>query len=620
MTIFIFSIAPQNKTVKIFNTGIPNGTTLDLMSLLGVSEDDIKTSLIKGELNQKLTLRQLQIVKSTLNFDSSDSTLQSLLGTLGVTRSTYYLDPLNGNDSNSGAVDSPLKTLRELARRLNAGMPRNLVTLHVLNNVTDANDFLALDAVLESQGVLGATATTLAGTAGLNGSNIVLRIIGQRVTASFTDPNTSSTTALTMTSNCLPPDITQGTVGPSGSSGLPVVLTVSGFDFSAHLGKNIEILTSAQANSVGAIGTIVAAPSSGVAYLQPLVKLSDATATSVGAIQVNSADYPQAGSTFKIYTNTTWAPSSHMGTIGQQGSTFIAVRNIEFTAATGLQIQRSQQMVFEGCTLKRNMGTSGGGEGSTFWLMLGTSVVFPDPTGGRTPTQLVVSTSGEVRWGCCAFLNVDVRLRESKSSSTFANCLFYRSCITAGGPNDAGRAGAFSPLFALPPACGLAITGTDFGSGFFNWPAPNALAPVGNTRGSSGAAIHIGHGAKAIFTTKLYGYNATNGTFGVLVQEGGEAFVSEACTYQASPVNPSSPNPPYIAASLRLTGQAGDLQLDGYASHMPDGYWQDFIIGVRPAGANNVISLLNWKTWEDAPFSRNARSIKTGAGIFNILI
>ncbi len=538
-----------------------------------------------------------------------------------VLRTAWYLDPLTGNDENDGGTSSTaLLTLREVARRLNNGMPRNLVTLNVMNNITDANDYLALETNVNSQGTLGPTATALAGTAGLNGSNIYLRILGQRVTATFTDPNTASTTALTMTSNCLAPDNTQGTVGTSGASGLPTILTVSGFDFSSHLGKNIEVLTSNQANAIGAIGTIVAAPSTGVAWLQPLVKLSADSASSVGAIQVNLADYPTSGSTFRIYTNTTWAPNAHMGTIGAAGTSFIAVRNIEFTSSSTLTINRSQQMIYEGCTLKRPMGTSGGGEGSVQWIMLGTSIVFPDPTGGRTPTQFVVGTSGEVRFGCCAFLNVDVRLREAKASATFANCLFNRSCIMAGGPNDAGRMGSVLGLFTLPPASGLGAGGSDFGTGFYDWPAPDALAPTGTTRGSSGAAIHFGHGTKAVFTTKLYGYNATSGSVGVIVQEGAHLMVSEACTYLASASNPASPNPPYILGSLRLTGQAGDIRLDATGSHMPDSYYRQFLAGERSGSGANFVSLSSWKSWEDAPFSKNAKGTKTGACIYSILI
>ncbi len=80
--------APQGKSLKIFNVAIGNNQTLDLMKIPGISEDDIKASLVKGELGKKLNSNYLKVVSSTLNFDSSDSTYTSLLTSYGLSAST----------------------------------------------------------------------------------------------------------------------------------------------------------------------------------------------------------------------------------------------------------------------------------------------------------------------------------------------------------------------------------------------------------------------------------------------------------------------------------------------------------------------------------------------------
>src|SRR4030067_1377185 len=68
------NIAPHNKTVRAFQCPIRNGATKDLLFIPGISEADIRHSLLKGELLLKLKFNELIIVDTNidlLQFDLS---------------------------------------------------------------------------------------------------------------------------------------------------------------------------------------------------------------------------------------------------------------------------------------------------------------------------------------------------------------------------------------------------------------------------------------------------------------------------------------------------------------------------------------------------------------------
>lgn len=76
--------APEGKSLKIFNNKILNGNSLDLMTIPGISEDDIRASLVKGELGKKLQSNYLQFISSTIEFESSDPEYSILLNSFGI--------------------------------------------------------------------------------------------------------------------------------------------------------------------------------------------------------------------------------------------------------------------------------------------------------------------------------------------------------------------------------------------------------------------------------------------------------------------------------------------------------------------------------------------------------
>lgn len=83
------NISNPKKTVKIFNAPINYLDTRDILSLKGVSEEDIRVSLLKGVLRHKLLCKDIELVSSNIDLlqfsNKQRSWLQSYGFTEGVT-------------------------------------------------------------------------------------------------------------------------------------------------------------------------------------------------------------------------------------------------------------------------------------------------------------------------------------------------------------------------------------------------------------------------------------------------------------------------------------------------------------------------------------------------------
>lgn len=77
-------ITKDNKTVRIFNYPIPVGQTRDLLSIEGIGEDDIKASLLKGEILAKLLSQEISIVKSDIDLTEYNTQQRAFLASIGV--------------------------------------------------------------------------------------------------------------------------------------------------------------------------------------------------------------------------------------------------------------------------------------------------------------------------------------------------------------------------------------------------------------------------------------------------------------------------------------------------------------------------------------------------------
>jgi hypothetical protein len=58
----------RQKTIKIFNYPILFNQTRDLLQIPGVSEQDLRASLLKGELRHKILAQDIVVVASDIDF------------------------------------------------------------------------------------------------------------------------------------------------------------------------------------------------------------------------------------------------------------------------------------------------------------------------------------------------------------------------------------------------------------------------------------------------------------------------------------------------------------------------------------------------------------------------
>lgn len=81
-TLLKFVIANVNytkKNIAIFGHSIRYGATLDLMKVRGISEDDIKDSLIKGDLRHKIDNKDIKVMISNIHLITFDPNFKAFL-------------------------------------------------------------------------------------------------------------------------------------------------------------------------------------------------------------------------------------------------------------------------------------------------------------------------------------------------------------------------------------------------------------------------------------------------------------------------------------------------------------------------------------------------------------
>lgn len=104
------NISSQNKTIKIFNYPINMGANRDLLKIPGIGEEEIRASLLKGELKHKILAKDIEILSSDIEILQFNSDQRNFLRTNGITNGTvisyqtmdtlYYQD-----DVLIGAID-----------------------------------------------------------------------------------------------------------------------------------------------------------------------------------------------------------------------------------------------------------------------------------------------------------------------------------------------------------------------------------------------------------------------------------------------------------------------------------------------------------------------------------
>ena len=79
------NISPQIKTIKIFNYPINYQCQRDLLQIPGVAENDIRASLLKGELNHKIRAQDIVIICSDIDLLQFNDNQRAFLRSSGVT-------------------------------------------------------------------------------------------------------------------------------------------------------------------------------------------------------------------------------------------------------------------------------------------------------------------------------------------------------------------------------------------------------------------------------------------------------------------------------------------------------------------------------------------------------
>jgi hypothetical protein len=124
------NISPQIKTINIFNYPINFGCTRDLLEIPGVSEGDIKSALMKGEIRHKFKVGDIELVFSNIDLlQFNDCGIQYLQGYGFTTGVQIGIDQLDGYVQNlitqggggGGLTPAEHETLRQLVHFVDEG-------------------------------------------------------------------------------------------------------------------------------------------------------------------------------------------------------------------------------------------------------------------------------------------------------------------------------------------------------------------------------------------------------------------------------------------------------------------------------------------------------------------
>lgn len=76
----------RNKVIKIFNYPILHNTSRDLLAIPGVSESDIRASLLKGELKHKILANEIIVECSDIDLLQFNDEQRALLENAGISK------------------------------------------------------------------------------------------------------------------------------------------------------------------------------------------------------------------------------------------------------------------------------------------------------------------------------------------------------------------------------------------------------------------------------------------------------------------------------------------------------------------------------------------------------
>ena len=128
------NIAPGNKRIRIFQYPILNGETRDLLSIPGISEADLRHSLLKGQLLQKLRSKEIIVVDSDIDLLQFNDDQKLFLQQSGITKG-LEVTAFGGG----GMTEAQHKTLRQLIHLVDVG-PMDGFTSGAFREILPADD------------------------------------------------------------------------------------------------------------------------------------------------------------------------------------------------------------------------------------------------------------------------------------------------------------------------------------------------------------------------------------------------------------------------------------------------------------------------------------------------
>jgi hypothetical protein len=123
------NISPQKKTINIFNYPINLGCTRDLLKIPGVSEGDIKSALMKGQIRHKFLVGDIELIFSNIDLlQFNDCGIKYLHGfgfttgvQVGYDQLDGYVQNLINQGGGGGLTPQEHETLRQLIHFVDEG-------------------------------------------------------------------------------------------------------------------------------------------------------------------------------------------------------------------------------------------------------------------------------------------------------------------------------------------------------------------------------------------------------------------------------------------------------------------------------------------------------------------
>lgn len=107
----------RKKTIRIFNQPINYGDTRDLLQAPGVSESNIRASLLKGELRHRILAKDIEVICSDIDLLQFNDDQKFFLQQAGVINGLE----VTGTGSGGGITENEHQTLRHLIHFIDEG-------------------------------------------------------------------------------------------------------------------------------------------------------------------------------------------------------------------------------------------------------------------------------------------------------------------------------------------------------------------------------------------------------------------------------------------------------------------------------------------------------------------